>query len=91
VPYWRGNVGRNRVARPTEPREISIWNQCGVTIHNYKKFGFFKFVRAPEPEAEDIEKLLEQLMELRRSSEPEPLLPVPVIPQDDSGTTSPGE
>ncbi|GIX44293.1 MAG: hypothetical protein KatS3mg130_0701 [Candidatus Sumerlaea sp.] len=91
VPYWRGNVGRNRVARPNEPQEVSIWNQCGVTIHNYKKFGFFKFVRAPEPEQEDIEKLLQQLMELQRSSEPEPLLPVPVIPQNDSATTTPSE
>lgn len=53
---------RMRPARGKEKEEISTWVDPGMTIHNYKKFGFLRFV---EPKEESIEELLRQLMELR--------------------------
>ncbi|MCX7626752.1 MAG: hypothetical protein N2Z21_11180 [Candidatus Sumerlaeaceae bacterium] len=62
LSHWRGNFMRTRPARGKEKEEISAWVDPGMTIHNYKKFGFLRFV---EPKEESIEELLRQLMELR--------------------------
>lgn len=62
LSHWRANFMRMRPARGKEKEEISTWVDPGMTIHNYKKFGFLRFV---EPKEESIEELLRQLMELR--------------------------
>ncbi len=63
ISHWRGNFVRTRPARSGQPEEVSVWNDPGMTIHNYRKFGFLRFVK---PKEEDIESLLQQLMELRQ-------------------------
>ena len=62
INQWRANFLRTRTSRHSKPPEVSVWVDPGLTIHNYKKLGFLRFV---EPKEEDIESLLKQLMELR--------------------------
>jgi hypothetical protein len=62
ISHWRGNFMRTRPARLNEREEVSVWVDPGMTIHNYKRFGFLRFV---EPKEENIEELLEQLMKIR--------------------------
>jgi hypothetical protein len=66
ISHWRGNFERNRPARPHEPAEVSVWVDPGMTIHNYRSFGFLRFV---EPTEDDLEKLVQQLMELRQGDQ----------------------
>lgn len=87
VAQWRGNFQRNRPARLGEQGETSVWFDPGLTIHNYRKFGFLRFVT---PRGQDAGDLLEALQELRRLKEGESTLsPVPesgAAPSDE-GTT----
>lgn len=77
ISHWRGNFMRTRPARPNEKEEISVWVDPGMTIHNYKRFGFLRFT---EPQEENIEELLQQLMELRMRE-------APTLPTTDTLTT----
>lgn len=63
LSHWRGNFQRNRPARRGEKPETSVWFDPGLTIHNYKKFGFLRF---EQPKEEDLGALIEQLMQLRQ-------------------------
>jgi hypothetical protein len=80
LSHWRGNFMRTRPARPGEPEEVSVWFDPGMTIHNYRKFGFLRF---EQPKEEDIEALLQQLMELRQQN-----LQVGQTTSSASGTTT---
>lgn len=47
----RGNLARNRPARSPEQRaELTAWVDPGVSLHNYRRFGFYRIL---EPSAED--------------------------------------
>ncbi len=87
VAQWRGNFQRNRPARISDPAEISVWFDPGLTIHNYRKFGFLRFVTPAVTDAPDI---LKELEELRRMKEGETIPPPSegVKPQSSSETTS---
>jgi len=45
LPYWRGNFARVRPARGNEPAETSAWINPGISLHNYKKFGYITMPR----------------------------------------------
>jgi len=50
LPTWRGNFARYRPARGNQPEEMTAWVDPGISIHNYKKFGYLtmpRFVPAP--------------------------------------------
>ena len=45
LPYWRANFGRTRPAHGSEAAENSAWVNPGISIHNYKKFGYLTMPR----------------------------------------------
>jgi len=45
LPYWRGNFARVRPARGNEAAETSAWINPGISLHNYKKFGYITMPR----------------------------------------------
>lgn len=55
LPHWRGNFARNRPARTNEDAETSVWVNPGISLHNYKRFGYLTMPRfvGPAPEGND--------------------------------------
>lgn len=53
LPHWRANFARNRTARNDQESEISAWVNPGISLHNYKKFGYLTMPRfvGPAPTA----------------------------------------
>lgn len=40
--YWRANLARERPARNSDGEETTAWINPGVSLHNYRKFGFLQ-------------------------------------------------
>lgn len=53
LPHWRANFARVRPARAGQPEEISAWVNSGISLHNYKRFGYLTTPRfvGPAPES----------------------------------------
>ncbi len=49
LPMWRANFARVRPSRGNQPEEISAWVNPGVSLHNYKKFGYLTVPRFIPP------------------------------------------
>lgn len=50
LPGWRANFARYRPARGSESAETSAWMDTGVSLFNYRKFGYLKMPRlVPAP------------------------------------------
>jgi hypothetical protein len=54
LSHWRGNLARNYPTRPGGQEEQSSWANTGITLHNYKRFGFFRLIQTPFPEIADL-------------------------------------
>lgn len=49
LPMWRANFARVHPARDNQPEETSAWVDPGMTLHNYKKFGYLTVPRFVPP------------------------------------------
>lgn len=49
LPMWRANFARVRPARADQPEEISAWVNPGISLHNYKRFGYLTVPRFVPP------------------------------------------
>lgn len=49
LPLWRANFARVRPARGSEQAETSAWVNPGISLHNYKKFGYLTMPRFVPP------------------------------------------
>lgn len=45
LPVWRANFARYRAARADQPAETTAWVDPGISLHNYKKFGYLTMPR----------------------------------------------
>ncbi len=53
LPYWRANFARVRPARPNAAEETSAWVNPGISLHNYKRFGYLTMPRFVPPAPTD--------------------------------------
>lgn len=47
--YWRANVARERPARGSDPTETTAWVNPGMSLHNYRRFGFLQLAGPSRP------------------------------------------
>ena len=49
LPYWRANFARQKPANGDTPAETTAWVNPGISLHNYKKFGYLTMPRFVPP------------------------------------------
>lgn len=54
LPGWRANFARYRPARGSQVAETSAWMDTGVSLFNYRKFGYLKMPRLVPAPAQSV-------------------------------------
>lgn len=49
LPYWRANFARHKPVNGDTPAETTAWVNPGISLHNYKKFGYMTMPRFVPP------------------------------------------
>lgn len=91
LPMWRANFARVRPERNGEPAETTAWINPGVSLHNYKKFGYMtmpRFVPGATSPAKAVRRST-QTSDTELSSVPPPAAPPAASPAVDVRTLGP--